>query len=84
MPSLRILIRNEALSLGMARTIAISGLCLGHLKLAFSRNGEKGILDLFTEKCGTGVRVTKSPRIIQAVSNFLMKMKPNVCPSVEQ
>ncbi|VDI58508.1 peroxin-5 [Mytilus galloprovincialis] len=54
LPSLKLLIDRKILSLGMARVIASSGLCLEHLKLAFSRNGCKGIKDLFTEKSGSG------------------------------
>ncbi|XP_076104042.1 protein PML-like [Mytilus galloprovincialis] len=71
LPSLKLLIDRKILSLGMARIIASSGLCLEHLKLAFSRNGCKGIKDLFTEKSGSGVRVTKSEKIIRQVSDFL-------------
>ncbi|CAG2217615.1 unnamed protein product [Mytilus edulis] len=71
LPSLKLLIDRKILSLGMARVIAGSGLCLEHLKLAFSRNGSKGIKDLFTEKSGSGVRVTKSEKIIRQVSDFL-------------
>ncbi|XP_063446744.1 uncharacterized protein LOC134726274 [Mytilus trossulus] len=72
LPSLKLLIDCKILSLGMARIIASSGLCsIEHLKLAFSRNGCKGIKDLFTEKSGSGVRVTKSEKIIRQVSDFL-------------
>ncbi|CAC5403425.1 unnamed protein product [Mytilus coruscus] len=75
---------HKILSLRMARTVASSGLCLEHLKLTFSRNGSKGIKDLFTEKCGSGVHVTKSEKIKRQVSEFLLNLKSTNCSSVEQ
>ncbi|VDI64025.1 Hypothetical predicted protein [Mytilus galloprovincialis] len=63
LPSLKLLVDNKILSISMARIIAKSGLSLQHLKLAFTRNGAKGIRDIFTESSGSGVRVTKSQKI---------------------
>ncbi|CAG2232317.1 unnamed protein product [Mytilus edulis] len=72
--SLKLLVDNKILSISMARIIAKSGLSLKHLKLAFTRNGAKGIRDIFTESSGSGVRVTKSQKIINKVSEFLQTL----------
>ncbi|XP_071150130.1 uncharacterized protein [Mytilus edulis] len=74
LPSLKLLVDNKKLSISMARIIAKSGLSLKHLKLAFTRNGAKGIRDIFTESSGSGVRVTKSQKIINKVSEFLQTL----------
>ncbi|CAG2205332.1 unnamed protein product [Mytilus edulis] len=74
LPSLKLLVDNKILSISMARIIAKSGLSLKHLKLAFTRNGTKGIRDIFTESSGSGVRVTKSQKIINKVSEFLQTL----------
>ena len=50
LPSLQVLIQNNVLSESMAKKIADSGLNYSHIKLAYDRNGDDGIKDLFTEK----------------------------------
>lgn len=74
LPSLKLLINTKVITLRTATAIAKSGLNFYHLKLAFTRNGISGIKYIFTEKCGSSVRVTKSSKIITSVSDFFEKM----------
>jgi DNA polymerase III alpha subunit (gram-positive type) len=58
--TLKPLTEGEVISNGIANKIANSGLSLSHLLIAFQRNGREGIRDVFSEKLGSHVRVTKS------------------------
>ena len=71
LPSLLEFVENKVLSIGMARKIAASNLNKTTLLLAFSRGQEDGIQQLFSEECGKGPRVTRSSKIIHAVSNYI-------------
>ncbi|XP_065925337.1 uncharacterized protein [Magallana gigas] len=73
-PSLQILVEKKVLSLCMAKKIAGSALNFDSLKLAHSRD-DNGIRVLFTEVCSNGsVRVTKSNKVIEAVSSFFLSL----------
>ncbi|XP_061195042.1 uncharacterized protein LOC133203237 [Saccostrea echinata] len=73
-PSLQILVQKKVLSVCMAKRIAGSGLDFDSLKLAYSRD-QIGIHALFTEVCSnSSVRVTKSNKIIEAVSSFFLSL----------
>lgn len=72
LPSLREFIDQKVISIGIAHKIASSNLNKSSLLLAFSRGQEEGIRQLFSEECcNQGPRVTKSSKIITAVSNFI-------------
>ncbi|CAG2246293.1 Ficolin-2,Fibrinogen-like protein A [Mytilus edulis] len=72
LPSLREFIDQKVISIGIAHKIASSNLNKSSLLLAFSRGQEEGIRQLFSEECcNQGPRVTKSSKIIRAVSNFI-------------
>lgn len=76
LPSLQNLIERKIISKSIARSIAGSGLCYKHLVLAFKRNGRNGIRDIFSERCEHNhVRVTKSNKIIDTVSDFFSKQQ---------
>lgn len=73
-PSLQILVEKKVLSLCMAKKIAGSALNFDSLKLAHSRDNN-GIRVLFTAVCSNGsVRVTKSNKVIEAVSSFFLSL----------
>ena len=56
----------------MVNKIASSGLCMQHLQLAFSRNEDKGIELLFSDRDVNGkLRVTKSKKIISLLNDYL-------------
>ena len=60
---------NKTISKGLSERAAASGLKLSHVKLAFQRNGERGIRSLFTEKNSLGKpRVTSSNRVIERIA----------------
>ncbi|XP_069122588.1 uncharacterized protein [Argopecten irradians] len=71
MPSLQPLISAKVLSVGMARRMAGSNLNIHHVKVAHKRGGTEGVRKVFTETCGKGVRVTKSRKIIDSVSQWM-------------
>ncbi|VDI75087.1 Hypothetical predicted protein [Mytilus galloprovincialis] len=71
LPSLLEFVDNKVLSIGMARKIAASNLNKASLLIAFSRGQENGLQQLFSEECGKGPRVTKSSKIIHAVSKYI-------------
>lgn len=74
-PSLQILVEKKVLSLCMAKKIAGSALNFDSLKLAHSGD-DNGIRVLFTEVYSNGsVRVTKSNKVIEAVSSFFFVIK---------
>ena len=65
-------ILRENLSASMAEKVAMSGLSLSHLKLAFSRNGKAGVGTLLSEKGADGKpRVTKTASVVQKLVHFL-------------
>ena len=70
LPSLQVLIQNNVLSESMAKKIADSGLNYSHIKLAYDRNGDDGIKDLFTEKFVGKRRVTADRKIISRVCQY--------------
>ncbi|KAK3106264.1 hypothetical protein FSP39_016297 [Pinctada imbricata] len=68
LPSLQSLIDSKALSKCMARKVAGSGPKYCHLELAFRRDPDNGISNLFIEQTGTGAnRVTKSKKVVTQV-----------------
>ena len=56
------------LSMGMITKIAGSGLSYRHLLLAHKRSGAEGISSLLTEKVGGKPRVTRTKRVLNAVT----------------
>ena len=64
------MIQNKVVSETMAKKIAESGLNYSHIKLAFDRNGDDGIKDLFTEKFVGKRRVTADKKIISKVCEY--------------
>lgn len=71
LPTLLEFVDNKVLSIGMARRIAASNLNKASLLIAFSRGQENGLQQLFSEECGKGPRVTRSSKIIHAVSKYI-------------
>ena len=71
MPSLQDMVDNNVISIGMARKMASSNLNKSALQLAYSRGQDEGIRQVFSEECGKGPRVTRSAKIITAVSNYI-------------
>ena len=70
----------KALSKGMAQKAADSGLLLCHLLLSFHRGGRDGIVDLFSDKTGGAVRVTRSSRICDSVLEFIEDLSKETQP----
>ena len=74
--SLQTLIHKKVCSAGIVGKIAASGLNLGHLKLAFSRNGAEGVAVLLSERDVNGrMRVTKSKKIIEKISDYFARLQ---------
>ncbi|XP_063436614.1 uncharacterized protein LOC134718045 [Mytilus trossulus] len=71
LPTLLEFVDNKVLSIGMARRIAASNLNKASLLIAFSRGQENGLQQLFSEECGKEPRVTRSSKIIHAVSKYI-------------
>lgn len=70
--SLKHMLDCKVVSKSMAKKNAGSGLSMHHLHLAFERNGCDGIRAIFTELVNSSVRVTKSNKVIDEVSNYLL------------
>ena len=68
--TLRPLLLHNTISENMAKKIAQSGLSFLHLQLAFTRNPQDGIRNLFTEFANGHVRITNRKTIISSVSSF--------------
>lgn len=76
LPSLQSLINTKAdkraFGVAMATKIAGSGLGLQHLKSAHRRDGQQGLLRLFSEYDSLGqIRVTKSVKVVDSVKKLL-------------
>lgn len=70
--SLLPLVQSKTISKCMASKIANSGLSLSHIILAFKRDDQQGLENLLSEICeNSKVRVTKSKRIIQSISQYM-------------
>ena len=50
-----------------AENIAGSGLALGHLKTIFDRNGEDGLMCVFTSKTDGKPRVSSTTKVLENV-----------------
>ena len=50
-----------------AENIACSGLALGHLKTIFDRNGEDGLMCVFTSKTDGKPRVSSTTKVLENV-----------------
>lgn len=70
LPSLQILVNANILSKTMCKKMATSNLNYAALKLAHSRGEEEGLQKILSESCGKGPRVTKSSKIIAAISQY--------------
>ena len=82
------MVREKIIIQAVAKRIANSGLDLQHLRLAFRRKGVDGVRALLSEKHpSTGKpRVSKTPRILQAVADFvatITKCLPSQIPAVK-
>ncbi|XP_070542849.1 uncharacterized protein [Ptychodera flava] len=64
------LVQGNVLSKGMAEKISASGLCVDHLKLAYLRDSQNGIYNLFSEKFWNKPRITSNSRIIANVTAY--------------
>lgn len=71
--TLKPLVVHNAISKNIAKKISQSGLSYYHLKLAFSRNPQEGIRNLFTEATNGHVRITKRNNIISFVTNYFQE-----------
>ena len=65
------LVENKIVSSAIAGKMAGSGLVLAHVELAFARDKESGVHDLFVESVQSKPRVTKSKAIITKVNQYL-------------
>ena len=65
------MIASKTASRCICEKIAKSGLVFNHLLLAFMRGGNEGVRSLFTELVNGKPRVTRSTKIINAVSQYL-------------
>lgn len=74
--SLLPLVQSKTISKCMVYKIANSGLSLTHIILAFKRDGQQGLENLLSEICeNSKVRVTKSKRIIQSLSQYMHSLE---------
>ena len=73
LPSLQNLVKEKVLSKTMCKKMAASNLNYPAFKLAYSRGEEEGIRQVLSESCGKGPRVTKSSKIINAISQHFRK-----------
>lgn len=67
----------DFLSNGMISKIAGVGISLHHLQLAYTKNKDKGVENLFTEDVGGCPRITKSKKIIQGAILGIKKSLEN-------
>ena len=68
------MLQEKVISSATVKKLAGSGLRFTHLQLAFERNGNDGISNLLTELNASGYpRVTKSKKIITAITDFLSR-----------
>ena len=62
--SLTPMVTEKVVSEGMAKKIAVSGLCFRHLCIAFRRSNREGLSKLLSEKSGKRVTVTNQRKIL--------------------
>ena len=73
--SFQVLIDQKVITKCISQKLGQSGLCLGHLQLAFSRGGLDGLTQLLSEKVDGKARVTATKRIIGNLGAYLEKGK---------
>ncbi|CAC5391328.1 unnamed protein product [Mytilus coruscus] len=77
LPTLTPLTEKKIITPRTANVIAASGISFSHLRLSYARDGRQGIEDVLKEEDVNGkVRVTKSKKIVDAISDFFKSLKP--------
>ncbi|CAC5378288.1 unnamed protein product [Mytilus coruscus] len=77
LPTLTPLTEKKIIISRTANVIAASGMSFSHLLLSYARDGRQGIEDVLKEEDVNGkVRVTKSKKIVDAISDFFKSLKP--------
>ncbi|CAC5417983.1 unnamed protein product [Mytilus coruscus] len=77
LPTLTPLTEKKIITPRTANVIAASGMSFPHLRLSYARDGRQGIEDVLKEEDVNGkVRVTKSKKIVDAISDFFKSLKP--------
>ncbi|XP_063418982.1 protein PML-like [Mytilus trossulus] len=78
LPNLTPLTEKKVITLRTANVIAASGMSFSHLRISYARDGRQGIEDVLKEEDVNGkVRVTKSKKIVDAISYFFKSLKPD-------
>ncbi|XP_063400480.1 uncharacterized protein LOC134685041 isoform X2 [Mytilus trossulus] len=78
LPTLTPLTEKKVITLRTANVIAASGMSFSHLRISYARDGRQGIEDVLKEEDVNGkVRVTKSKKIVDAISDFFKSLKPD-------
>ncbi|XP_063448242.1 uncharacterized protein LOC134727784 [Mytilus trossulus] len=75
LPTLTPLTEKKVITIRTANVIAASGMSFSHLRIAYARDGRQGIEDVLKEEGVNGkVRVTKSKKIVDAISDFFKSL----------
>ena len=76
-PSFQGMVSEKVISSNMVQKMAGSGLKMSHLQLAYARDPDRGIKNIFTETVQGAARVTKNNKIIENVNTFFAKLSAN-------
>ncbi|XP_063442652.1 uncharacterized protein LOC134722948 [Mytilus trossulus] len=78
LPTLTPLTEKKVITLRTANVIAASGMSFSHLRITYARYGRQGIEDVLKEEdVNDKGRVTKSKKIVDAISDFFKSLKPD-------